>query len=210
MRAAGATPSQVNTWQKQNASAFALQQQRAEAMVVAWGMRTQAVSGEARIPAGASPTLKDYLVTQAALAKSRANIHNQLVQQATPSGQSLTFVQYSALRQNEDRLFRQQNATLLSLQQQRMQELASASAQIVHPIPAAVVIPAGTSPEKAAYLTNRNALNRSMIQLQNQYAAADPSVRSAALSAWFKQNGQQLSQLQQEQAQFLSTAGTNQ
>jgi len=202
----GATPQQIQVWQRQNAAAFALQQKRVQAGIMASELKMQVANGEARIPANASPTLKDYLTTQAALAKVHANLHNQMVQQAAASGQNLTFSQLRELRQNEEKEFQQQNAALLSLQQQRLQTLASESARVIRLVPSPVVIPAGTTPQAAADLTTRREIMQTMIQVENQYATADPKVRAAAMHAWFKQNAEKMAQLQAQPHLSSNTA----
>jgi hypothetical protein len=203
----GATQQQLQAWQKQNAARFAAQQQRAEAMTVASALSLRRENQQPEIPADASPALKAFLTTQAALAKVRAQIHNRLVQQATASGQSPTFAQVAAMEQRESQLFQQQNAALLTLQAQRSQALADESAQTERTVLPTLVIPPNATPQMAAYLTTQNQINREMIQMRNQYANANPAVKEAAMQKWRQQNAGQLVQLQQ-QAQSLSQAST--
>jgi hypothetical protein len=126
--AQGATHQQLTAWRQQNAAQFAAQQQRAEIMSAISALQPMQTNHQPNIPANASQTLKDYLTSQAALANARAQIHNQLVQQITASGQSLTLAQISQMEQQQMQLFRQQNAAVLQLQAQRVQTLANEAA----------------------------------------------------------------------------------
>jgi hypothetical protein len=154
------------------------------------------------IPADASPTLKDLLNTRAALANSHVQIHNQLVQQAS-SGTGLTFAQLGTMEQKETQLFQQQNAALLTLQAQRVQALAPTAIVPTRTARASAAIPGNATSQMAAFLTTRNQLRQSLIQLRIQYASSSPAVRNAALQQWHQQNAGQFTQLQQ-QAQTLS------
>jgi hypothetical protein len=207
LMSSGATPEQLAAWRKQNSALFALQQQRAQSMAAASASRVQNENRHFRIPPNASPTLTAYLNTQAALANALARIHNQLVQQATASGQSLTSAQVSNLQIQETKLFHEQNGAALAQQKQQSQALANLSAQTIREVPAPAAIPPGTTPETAAYLTARSQMRREMVQLENQYANADPKVREAAMRKWSAQNAAALTQLQR-QAQTLATGET--
>jgi hypothetical protein len=206
LAAQGATDQQLETWQQQNAAQFTAQQQRLDAIGVASAMRQMPVSDPV-IPANASQTLKDFLTTQATLANARAQIHNQIVQQITASGQSPTLVQISQMEQQQLQLFQQQHAADLQLQVQRAQALANASAQTVMPVPGPTVIPPNATPQLVAYLTARDQLARDQIQLRNQYVNADPATQQAAMQQWQQQNAIRFQQLQQ-QAQNLSQSST--
>jgi len=203
----GATQAQLKAWHQQNAAEFALQQQRAEAMSAASALQPRPTIHQINIPANASPALNQFLTTQATLGNAEARIHNQLLQQATASGQSLTSAQVGQMERQENRLFRQQNASLQTLQAQRVQALANVSAQTIQPVPGPVIIPTNATPQMAAYLTTQNQIRRQLIQLKNQYANASPAVREAALQAWSEQNASQLTQMRQ-QAQSLSQASS--
>lgn len=203
----GATQAQINAWRQQHAGEFALQQQRAQAMATATSLRLIRTNRKPNIPANASPALKQFLTTQATLAKARAKIHNQLVQQAAASGSSLTFAQVSQMQRQERELFQQQNASLVALQMQRAQALANASPPTARTAPIPLVIPPNATPQMAAYLTTRNQMRLARFQLMKQYANADPAVKEAALQAWYKQNASQIAQLRQ-QAENLSQAST--
>jgi hypothetical protein len=207
LEAGGATPQQLAAWHQENSAQFAAQEQRAEAMAITSALSLRRQNRQPRIPADASPALKDLLTTQAALANARAQIHNQLVQQATASGQSPTFAQVGKMEQQESQLFQQQNAAVLALQTQRSQVLANASAQTMRTVPAPLVIPSNATPQMAAYLTTRNQIRRGLVQIRNQYATATPAAREAAMQEWFKQNAGLIAQLRQ-QAQSLSQANT--
>jgi hypothetical protein len=180
----GATQEQLAAWQQQNVARFAAQVQRAQAVATTSALQLRPTNRQPNIPANASPALKDFLIAQATLANSRAQIHNNLMQQASTSGRSLTFAQISKINQQESRIFQQQNAALLTLQGQRSQELASASAQAVRPVPRPEIIPPNATPQIAAYFTTRSQISRGLGQMQNQYAGADPAVRNAAMRTW--------------------------
>jgi hypothetical protein len=205
--AGGATREQIKAWRQENASLFAVQQQRAQAMAVASALTLQRENSQPRIPPCASPTLENYLTTQAALANARAHIHNQLVQQAAASGQSLTLAQVNKLERQVDRLFRQQNAALLTLQTQRSQALANAAAQTGGSVPGPGFIPPNATPQMAAYLTTQYQIRQELTQIRNQYANATPAAREAAIQTWRAQNADLFAQLQQE-TRSLSQAST--
>jgi hypothetical protein len=207
LMAKGATLEQLVAWQQQNAVRFAAQQQKAEAMSVASAMRQIPVSAPLVIPANASQTLKDFLMTQASLANAHAQIHNQIVQQLTASGQSPTLAQISQMEQQAMQTFQEQHAADLQLQMQRAQALATASEQTVKQVPGPTRIPPNATAQLAAYLTARDQLAREQVQLRNQYVNADPATREAAMEQWQEQNAARFQQLQQ-QAQNLSQAST--
>jgi hypothetical protein len=64
------------------------------------------------------------------------------------------------------------------------------------------LIPGNANPQMAAFMTTRNQLRQSLIQLRTQNASSTPAVRNAALQQWRQQNASQFTQLQQ-QAQAL-------
>lgn len=186
---------------------FAAEEQQAQTAAIASSLQLKPTNRQPNIPADASPTLQAFLTTQTALANARAQIHNQLVQSATASGGSVTFAQLAQLEQQEEQLFRHQNAVALTLQQQRSRVVADESPQSVQPVPDLVIIPANTSPQMAAYLTIQNQLRRGIVQVRNQYVNSTPAVREAALQAWREQNASQFEQLQQA-AQTLAQTNT--
>ncbi len=204
--AQGATPQQLQAWHVQNAAQFAAQDQRAQTMAAASALQLRRTNHKPNIPANASPALKDLLNTRAALANSRAQIHNQLVQQSS-SGTNLTFAQLGTMEQNETQLFQQQNASLITLQAQQVQALTPTSVAPTRAARASAAVPVNATPQMAAFLTTRKQLRQSLIQLRNQYASASPEVRNAALQQWRQQNASQFTQLQQ-QAQALSQETT--
>jgi hypothetical protein len=205
--AGGATPQQIKAWNRQNAAQFAQQQQRVQAMATASALQLRPTNRQPRIPPDASPTLKAFLTTQAALANAQAQIHNQLVRQATASGQGLTSAQVGKMEQQEEQLFRQQNAALLNLQAQRSQALANAPVPVMRSSSAPLVIPPNATPQMAAFLTTRHQIRQELVQISNQYANATPAVRAAAMQNWYRQNAAQFAQLRQ-QAQSLSQASS--
>jgi hypothetical protein len=192
----GATPQQLAEWRQQNASRFAAQQQRAQTMSATSYLQLRPTNRQPRIPANASPTLKDFMTSQVALANAQAELHNQLVAQLTASGQGLTPAQVSQLEQQEMTTFRQQHAADLQHQRQLGQALANELARHPMPIPQAR-IPAGTTPQMVAYLTARNQLMASRAQVWNQNLNADPTTRQTAMEQWRQQNATAIQQLQQ-------------
>ena len=201
--ASGATPEQWQAWRQQNAQRFAAQQRRARTMALLSAIRPRPQPGTALIPAEASPTRAATLTTQATLANARAQIHNQLVQ-ALPA--NATADQISQLFQQERQWVEQQHGAELDLLPQLAQALANESSVRVVPMPPPLQIPVDATPQMSAYLITRDQLMRAGTQLRNQYAAADPATRQAALQAWRQQNASALQQLQRE-AQAL--AGNN-
>jgi hypothetical protein len=205
--AQGATQQQLDAWHQQNAAQFAAQQQRAEVISAASALQLIRTNRQPNIPPNASQTLSDFLTAQASLANARAQIHNQLVQQITASGQSVTPAQVSQMEQQEALTFQQQNASTLQLQAQRAQALASASVQTPLRTSPPLSLPPNASSQLQTFLTTQNQLMQQRIQLQNQYANAAPSVRQAAMQQWQQQNAGLIQQMQQ-QAQNLSQAAT--
>ena len=207
--AQGATEQQLEAWYQQNASAFAALQQQAADMGTTSALRLGPTIAQPNLPAGASQTLSDFLTTQAALVNARAQIHNQIVQQATTSGQSLTLAQVSQMEQQQEQLFQQQHDSDLQLQVQRAQTLASVSAQNAVPVPGPSVVPPNATPQMVAYLTVRDQLAHDEAQFRNQFVTATPAVRDAAIQQWHQQNLARFQQLQQL-AQNLSPVNSAQ
>jgi len=201
----GATQQQLEAWQQQNAAQFQALQQFAQALAVASALQPMPVPTRVIIPANASSTLRDFMMTRASLANARAQIHNQLLQ-ALPSGASQE--QVRAMRQRAEKIFQQQHAADLQLQGQRAQALAAEAAPQPRSVPK-LVIPPGATPELQAYLAAENALASDRAQLWNQYLTADPATRQAARQQWQQQNASRLEQLSQL-AQDLSNSTSNQ
>ncbi len=206
--AGGATPEQLETWHQQNASLFALQQRRAESMATASAVQLRTANGQPNIPADASPALRAFLATQATLVNARTQFHNQLVQQAAASGQSLTFAQLAQIEHQENQLFQQQNSALINLKAQQARALANAAAPMMRAGSAQPRIPANATPQMAAFLTTRYQIMQGLIQTSNQQANAAPAAREAAMQNWYKQNAGRFAQLQQE-ARNLSEASSS-
>jgi len=200
----GATQEQLAAWRRQNASKFAALRQQAQSLSNASALRLRSTNLQPHIPANASPAMKDFLTAQASLANARAQIHNQLVQ-AMPA--NATSEQVSKMQQQERQIFRQQHGADLQTQQQRDQALAADSPPAARPVPPPLHIPADASPQLAAFLTTRDQVMRSKIQLQNQYASAAPAARQAAMKQWRQQNAHLLLQMQQ-QAKTLAQEST--
>ena len=209
LKAQGATQAQLLAWRQQNASLFAAQQQFAEAMGTTAALQLRPTNTQPNIPAAASQTLSDFLTTQAALGNAHAQIHNQIVQQAAASGQSLTLAQISQMEQQQEQLFQQQHDSDLQLQVQRAQTLASVSAQAALPVPGSSVVPPNASPQLAAFLTARDQLAHDEIQFRNQYVTATAAVRDAAIQQWHQQNLARFQQLQ-HLAQSLASVNSAQ
>ncbi len=208
----GATPAQVTAWSQQNAAALAAQNQRAQALALAGAANQAPENPVPRIPANASPALRQFLQSQGALAQSDARLHNQFVsgtaargvaQGATlsdsPSAASnagSTATQLQQARKSQYDQFKSQNAALLAQQQRRMQALASQprGAEAMPPL----MLPRKVTPQLVALLTFNYQLLQGRIQRENQYATATPAERDAALRAWDQQNAATLQQLQQQ------------
>jgi hypothetical protein len=202
----GATQQQLDVWLQQNAMQLQAQQQLAQILALESALQPMPVITSVDIPANASSTLQDFLMGQASLANAGAQIYNQLLQ-AMPS--AVTEQDIDSMEQQKVQLFQQQYAGDLQLQAQRAQILAAESASQPIPVPEPPVIPPDAPPQLQAYLTARNALATERAQLWNQYAAADPAVRQAAMQQWQQQNAGRLEQLS-EMAQELSNSTANQ
>jgi hypothetical protein len=193
MMAQGGTPQQMAAWQQQNASQLAALQQQAQqlaaASAAAWAGQPMPLISEVEVPEGATPEMANFLATRADLSNRAAQLHNQ----QTP---------------NAPTVFQQQNGAELQAYQQQAQVIAAQSAPVTMPLPPPLQIPPNATPQMAAFLTARDQIIRSQIQMQNQYANADPATRQAALAQWQQQNAAQLQQLQ-TLAQNLSTTTTN-
>ena len=127
-------------------------------------------------------------------------LHNQWAQSLPTDATADEIIER---QQAEAALFMQQHAAELTSQSQTAQALAQESAGGVSPLPPPLQIPAGATPQMTAYLVVRDQLIRADLQVQNQYAAAAPAVRQAALQRWQQQNAGLFQQLQQL-AQALS------
>ena len=196
--AQGATPQQLQAWQQQNAAAIAQVQQEAQTLAAASTAQLEPTNRSANIPANASAALQAFLTTRTTLANARAQIHNQLIQQATASGQTLTPAQVQQIAQQEETQYQQQYGAEEQVLAQQTQALAVESAQRAASLSSNLsAISSNASPPLAAYLTAKNKLNQSLAQLIGQYATADPQTRQAAILQWHQQNAAQFQQLQQ-------------
>jgi len=200
----GATQEQLAAWHRQNASQFAALRQQAQSLSNTAALQLRPTNHQPNIPANASPALKDFLTAQASLANARAQIHNQLVQ-AMPA--NATSDQVRKLQKQEREAFQKQHGADLQTQRQKALALAHDSPSAVPSLPPTLSIPADASPQLAAFLTTRDQVMRSEIQLQNQYATADAATRHAAMKQWRQQNAALLQQMQQ-QAKTLSQEST--
>jgi hypothetical protein len=198
------TPQQIQAWRQQNATALANQQQFALNMAAESAVQPMAATVRFNIPANASQTMKDFLTTQASMANTRAQIHNQLLN-ALPA--EVSEAQISQTQLSEVQTFHQQQGANLQLQAQRAQTLASESARRPKRLPPPLMIPAGATPQLRALLTARDQLMRDQINFSNQYVNATPAARQAALAQWMQQNAGRIQQMQQS-ARNLSAATT--
>jgi hypothetical protein len=190
----GATEQQMETWWQQNAVAIQNERQLAVNLAAATPPQPLPIQSEVSIPEDATPEMSSYLVTRADLANKFAALYNQQIQSASSDTDVVA-------------TFAQQNAAEIQTLQQQAQIVSAQSAQQTMPVPPPLVIPPGSTPQLAAFLTTRDQLMRSRIQLQNQYATADPATRQAALQQWQQQNATLIQQMQQ-QAQNLSQANS--
>jgi len=205
--AQGAAGQQIQAWQQENATALANQQQLALDMAAESELQPMPFVAQPNFQVNASQTLKDFLTTLATLANARAQVHNQLLD-SLPEEVSQT--QLSQMQQSEVQLFQQQHATDLQFQQQSAQTLANEAAQQLIPVPPPLVVPQGTSPQLAAFLTAKDQLARDEITFTNQYANATQQVRDAALQQWREQNGSRFQQVQALALQLPTTPTTTQ
>lgn len=188
------SPTQIQTWQQNNAARLQAQQQRARQLADDSALEPMPLSPGPNIPPNASPTLRDFLTTRSELAGNNAKIHNQLLN-ALP--QEVTEDQIEEMRKNEALLISRQNEGTLQLQARRAQQLAEETARQQVPLPPPLVIPPGSTPQTQAFLTLRDQLLREQIQLHNQNTKATSSVGEAALRQWQERNAARFQQLQQ-------------
>lgn len=188
----GATPEQIQAWQLQNVQRIAAQQHLAQRISLLGAWDQSPPPGPATIPVGASPTLGAFLRDRTGLAHARAALHNQRVQALPADATAEEIVQG---QQEETAQFAQQQAATLAAQVQRAQNLAQESARRVAAMPPALQIPAGATPQMAAYLVARDQIMRAQVQFRNQYAGADPAARQAALEQWQQQHAAASEQL---------------
>jgi len=183
------TPAQMEAWLKLNAARLAAQRQRAQVLAAESAIEPLPErEGAQPIPADASPALRELLTTRAALANSRARIHNELVDQL-PAEVSLDEV--AAMQEREARLFAQRHAEDLKAQARRASALAAESARQPLPLPipgAEPAIPPSAPPPLRAFLTARQSLMRERALLWNQMLTASPAARERSMLDWQKRN----------------------
>jgi hypothetical protein len=202
----GATQQQLQTWREQNGPQFAALQQFVQSLAQESALQPLPLRLVANIPPNASGTFADFLIAQATLANSRAQIHNQLLQSLP---QNPTREQINTMMQEEWQQFQQQHGADFQLQMQRVQALAAQSASQPLRVPGSAVIPPNASPQLQAFLRARNTLLTARAQLWNQYLTADSAARQVAMQQWREQNAGRLEQLR-ELAQELSNSTSNQ
>lgn len=201
------TPQQMQAWQQQNATSLANQQQLAQSLAADLALQPLDVVVMPQIPANAPQAVKDFITTQVALANARAQIHNQLLN-ALPVEPSDD--QIRQMQQSEVQLFQQQQGANLQLQARQAKALANESAQQPVPLPPPLVLPPGTTPQMAAYLTARDQLMRDRINYFNQYVTATPAAREAAMAQWMQQNANRFLQIQALAQQLSPPTSTTQ
>ncbi len=183
------TPAQMEAWLRQNAARLDAQRQRAKVLAAESAIEPLPErEGAQPIPADASPALRELLTTRAALANSRARIHNELVDQL-PAEVSLDEV--AAMQEREARLFAQRHAEDLKAQARRASALAAESARQPLPLPipgAEPAIPPSAPPPLRAFLTARQSLMRERALLWNQMLTASPAARERSMLDWQKRN----------------------
>ena len=187
-------PGQLDAWHNRNADRLAAQQERAKVMAADSALKPMPLPPPPRLPANASPALKEFLTARAKLARAQVQIHNALVD-ALPL--EVTEEQVQEMQKKETQLFQQQQSGELQAQAQRAKILADESARHPMPIPPPLRMPAGISPEMKAFLTQRDQLLREQIQLRNRYATDEPAVREAAMRQWMEQNAGRFGQMPQ-------------
>ena len=191
--ASGATSEQFQAWQQQNAARFAAQQRRAQRISLLSVWEQLPDPGSAVVPAGASPALAAFLQERDGLAAAHVRLHNRRAR-ALPTDATVQEVLQN--QQDEAALFDRQQSAALVAQAQQAQVLAQQSAGQLAPLPPPLQIPAGATPQLAAYLTVRDALARAQIQLRNQYVGTDAATRQTVLEQWQQQNAPALQRLQ--------------
>jgi len=201
----GATIKELAAWRQQNAARIQAQQERAKEMALDSELKPIGVVSQVTIPANASSTLEDFLVTQATLASARAQIHNELLQ-AMSSEASEEDVK--AMRERESEIFQEQHAKDMALQRQRAQLLAASAAPTDPDPPNMTRIPSNASPGLRAYLVARDEVIRSRAEFMRQYLHADPATREAAIEQWRQENAGRLKQWR-ELAENMSNANTD-
>ena len=153
-------------------------------------------------PANASPEMKEFLQNRATLAGNMAKLRGPGPETATsPSGATALDTQ------NIARQFREQNKELLDRQAELSRTLAQQSSRNPMTLPPPLRMPPNATPEMQAYLTARDKIMRSQMEVMNNNRTADPQVRAVAMRQWQKENEaqiQQLQELRQQQAQALS------
>jgi hypothetical protein len=194
-----ATPAQLQAWQQQNASRIAAQQQRAQAISASQPVQPMPYVTDVNIPAGASPTMQDFLTERANLQNARAQIYNQQLQSTGTVDEAKV-----------EATFQNQNSATLEVQAQRARTLAQESASQPLPTPPALVIPPGASANLQQFLALHDQLTREEIQVHNQRLALSYADRQAAIEQWRQQNAasfQQLQLLAQQLANDQKTSG---
>ena len=181
--AQGATAQQLQAWQQQNAGQLAALDQQSQDLAAGQSQALLPLGQTGTpIPVGATPAMQEFLQNRATLAKSLTTL----------PGQSQAAVGNGALKQ-----WLQQNDALLLRQAVLSRAIAQQGQVAPKTAPPQMPLPANATPQMKAFLTARSQLVWEQIQLRNQYAAATPLVRAAALKQWQQQNGARLAQLKQ-------------
>lgn len=148
-----------------------------------------AANTKVNLPPDASPELKEFLANRAVLAENFAQMRT-----ARTAGGNASPGKSTELAKT----FQDQNQALLKRQAELGRKLAAQKVHAPLPMPPPLKMPPDATPEMQAFLKTRDQLTREQIQLMNQYQAADPAVRKAALKKWQDQNVARFQQLRAE------------
>ena len=192
--AQGDTPDQMDAWTEQNFSLFQAQMQQAQLLAAYEDFQPMSYVTGVTIPDDASSTMENFLVGNANLFNSLAQIHNQLVQ---AGGQTISAQGDTSLRESEDQLFVQQNAAALQTQSVQATSLAQAAAHQPMPVPPPLVVPVDATPQMRAFLIARDQLMRGEVAVHNQYCAGSLTQLHAALEQFEQGNAAQITLLAQ-------------
>lgn len=188
---------EIQTWYQQHATELTAQQQRAQMIAAALPRHYLICVRPIYFPAGASQTVKDFLVAKSNLSNLRAQIYNQQLQSTGEVNDSQV-----------EATFCTQNAGAVMQQVDRAQSLTREFTNRQNTMPPPLSLPANASPDLIAFLRLRDQVLRERIKIIKQHAADSSEVSSAALQQWDQQNRTRLQQMQQ-QAQVLANAQTN-
>lgn len=136
-------------------------------------------------PPNASPEMKEFMENRAKLLDAMSKMR----------GQNTTSADLTQ--------FHQQNETLLKRQAELARQMAAQQDQKPLAEPPPLTLPPNVTPELQAFLTTRDKVMRSRIEMMNLYRTADPKTRQAAMQDWQQKNASLLQQMR-DQAQALA------